>query len=76
MIEYETKLRELSEFVLELVNSEEYLCSNFEKGLSLEIKKKMSITKTQSYKEVVQLALRAEKLTGERMSRNNFQKRK
>ena len=36
----------------------------------------MSITRTQSYKEVMQLALRTEKLTGERMYRTNFQKRK
>ena len=42
--EYETKLKELDEFVLKLVNSEEYLCSKFEEGLSLKIKKKMLIT--------------------------------
>ena len=46
MTKYETKLRELSEFVPELANFEEYLCSKFEKGLSLEIKEKMSITGT------------------------------
>ena len=63
MTEYEIELRKLSEFVLELANSEEYLCSKFEEGLSSEIREKMSITKTQSYKEVVQLALRAQKLS-------------
>ena len=36
----------------------------------------MSISGSQSYKEVVQLALRAKKITGERMSRGSFQKRK
>ena len=36
----------------------------------------MSVSGSQNYKEVVQLALRAEKLTGERKSRGNFQKRK
>ena len=76
MIKYEAKLRELSKFVLELANSEEYLCSKFEEGLSLEIRKKMSITETQSYKEVVQLALRVEKLTSETISCNSFQKMK
>ena len=40
---YETELRELSKFVLELANSEEYPCSKFEEGLSLEIRVKMSI---------------------------------
>ena len=35
--EYESELRELVDFVPELANSEEYLCSKFEKGLSLEI---------------------------------------
>ena len=49
--EYETKLRELSEFVLELVNSEEYLYFKFEEGLFLEIKEKISIIETQSYKK-------------------------
>ena len=73
--EYKTKLRKLSKFVPELSNSEECLCSKFEEGLSLKIRKKMSITGTQSYKEVVQLALRAEKLTCERISRSNFQKK-
>ena len=36
----------------------------------------MSITGNQSYNKVVLLALRVEKLTSERMSRSNFQKRK
>ena len=36
----------------------------------------MSILSGRSYKKVVQLALRAEKLTSERMSREKFQKRK
>ena len=36
----------------------------------------MSVFGGQSYKEIVQLALRAEKLTSERMTRENFQKRK
>ena len=76
MIEYETKMRELSEFVSKVANSNEYLCSKFEEGLSLEIREKMSIIGTTSYKEVVQLALKAEKLTGEKISHSNFQKRK
>ena len=41
---YESELRELCEFVLELANSKEYLCSKFEEGLSLEIREKMSIS--------------------------------
>ena len=69
-------MRELVEFVLELANSKEYLCSKFEKGLSLEIRENISIIGSQSYKKVVQLALRAEKLTGEKMFQSNFQKRK
>ena len=68
MAEYESELRELADFVLELANSEEYLCSKFEKGLSLEIREKMSVSSSQNYKEVVQLTLRTEKLTGERRS--------
>ena len=36
----------------------------------------MSITGNQSYKEVMQLALRVEKLTSERLAKGKFQKRK
>ena len=68
MIEYETKQRELVEFVLDIASSEEYLCSKFEEGLNLKIQEKMFVLGGQSYKEVVQLALIAKKLTGERMS--------
>ena len=73
---YEIELRELAEFVLEVANSEEYLCSKFEKGLILEIREKMYISGNQSYKEIVQLALRAKKLTSKRLVRGKFQKRK
>ena len=69
-------MRELAEFVPELANFEDYLCSKFEEGLSLKIQEKMSVSRNQSYKEMVQLALRAENLTGERRSRGSFQKRK
>ena len=55
--EYETEQRELAEFVLELANSKEYLCSKFDEGLILEIREKMSVSGGQSYKEIVQLAL-------------------
>ena len=72
MIEYETKLKNLLKFIPELANSDEYLCFKFEEGLSLEIGKKMSIIGTQSYKEVVQLALKVEKLTDGRMSYSSF----
>ena len=69
-------MRELVEFVPEVVNSEEYLCSKFEQGLNLEVQEKMSITGNQSYKEVMQLALRVEKLTSVRLAKGKFQKRK
>ena len=65
MTKYEIELRELSEFVLELGNFEEYLYSKFEEGLSLEIRKNMSIIKIHNYKEVVQLPLKDKRLTDE-----------
>ena len=70
--EYETELRELAEFVPEVINSEDYLCSKFEEGLNLEVREKMSVSGNQSYKKVVQLALRAEKLANERLNRGKF----
>lgn len=63
--EYETELKDLANFVPEIVGSEEALCSKFEEGLNLSVREKMAITGTQSFKEVVQLALRAEKLVKE-----------
>ena len=48
----------------------------FEEGLNLEVREKMSVSGNQSYKKVVQLALRAKKLTNERFIRGKFQKRK
>ena len=57
-------------------NFEEYLCSKFEKSLNLEIREKMYVSDNQSYKEVVQLTLKAKKLTSERLAKGKFQKRK
>ena len=65
-------MRELAEFVLELANFEEYLWFKFEEGLTLKIKEKMVVFGSQSYKEVMQLALRVWKLTNEKMSQGNF----
>ena len=53
MIEYETELRELAEFVPEMASLEEYLCFKFEKGLNLEIREKMFVFGSQNYKKVV-----------------------
>ena len=51
IIEYETKLRELVEFVLELSNFEKYLCSKFKEGLTLKIRENMFISSSQNYKK-------------------------
>ena len=53
VIEYETELRELAEFVPEMAGLEEYLCSKFEEGLNFEIREKMFVSGSQNYKEVV-----------------------
>ena len=72
VIEYETELRELAKFVLKVASFEEYLCSKFEEWLNLEIREKMPVFENQNYKQVVQLDLRAEKLTNERMAKGKF----
>ena len=59
-----------------MASFEEYLCLKFEEGLNLEIREKMFIFYNQNYKEVVQLALRADKLTNEKMAKGKFQRRK
>ena len=66
----------MDEFVLEMTGSEEYLCSKFEEWLNLDIREKVSVSGCQSYKEMVQLALRAEKLANERGTKGKFQKKK
>ena len=65
-------MRELVEFVHELANFEKYLCLKFEKDLTLEIRENMSVSSSQSYKELVQLDLRVEKLTSERVFQGKF----
>ena len=49
---------------------------SLKKGLNLEVQEKMFIFGNQSYKEIVQLALRAEKLTSERLAKGKFKKMK
>ena len=62
--------------VPELANFEEYLCSKFEKGLTLKIQDKKSISGCQSYKEVVQFALRAENLLVRECPGGNLEEKK
>ena len=66
----------MAEFVLEIAGSEQYLCFKFEKGLNLDIREKMSVSGSQSYKKKVQLALRAKKLANEIGAKGKFQKKK
>ena len=74
--EYETELRELSLFVPEMTHDDEALCAKFEAGLNLSIREKMSIIDSCTYKDVLQLALRAEGMTVERSKvRENQRKR-
>ena len=72
VIKYETELKELAEFVPKVASFKEYLCLKFVEGLNLEIWEKMSVFGNQNYKQVVQLALRAEKLTNERVAKGKF----
>ena len=59
-----------------MASFEEYLCLKFEKDFNLQIRGKMSVFGNQNYKKVEQLALRAEKLTNERVVKGKFQKKK
>lgn len=60
MTGYETELKDLANFVAELLGSEEVLSSKFETGLNLKFWERMVVTGNQSFKKVVQLALWAE----------------
>ncbi|WRX28969.1 Retrotransposon gag domain - like 10 [Theobroma cacao] len=75
--EYETCFNELMSYVPELVRLEQDQVNYFDEGLHNEIRERMIVTGKESYKEVVQMALRAEKLTTEnRQIRAEFAKRR
>ncbi|EOY26216.1 Gag protease polyprotein [Theobroma cacao] len=75
--EYETRFNELMLYVPDLVKSEQDQASYFEEGLRNEIRERMTVTGREPHKEVVQMALRAEKLATEnRRIRTEFAKRR
>ncbi|WRX14562.1 Retrotransposon gag domain - like 10 [Theobroma cacao] len=75
--EYETRFNELMSYVPELVRMEQDQVNYFEEGLRNEIWERMIVTSKEPYKEVVQMALRAEKLATEnRWIRAEFAKRR
>ncbi|EOY14025.1 Gag protease polyprotein, putative [Theobroma cacao] len=75
--EYETRFNELMSYVPKLVRLEQDQVNYFEEGLCNEIRERMLVTGKESYKEVMQMALRAEKLTTEnRQIRAEFAKRR
>ncbi|XP_017979859.1 PREDICTED: uncharacterized protein LOC108662790 [Theobroma cacao] len=74
---YEACFNELMSYVLDLVKTEQDQANYFEEGLRNEIRDRMTIIGKELYKEVVQMALRAEKLAIEnRRIRVKFAKRK
>ncbi|EOX94246.1 Gag protease polyprotein [Theobroma cacao] len=77
IVEYETRFNELMLYAPELVRLEQDQVNYFEKGLRNEIRERMIVTGKESYKEVVQMALRAEKLaTKNKRIRAEFAKRR
>ncbi|WRX18079.1 zinc finger protein [Theobroma cacao] len=75
--EYETRFNELMLYVPKLVRLEQDQVNYFEEELRNEIRKRMIVTGKESYKKVVKMALRAEKLATEnRRIRAKFAKRR
>ncbi|WRX21068.1 Retrotransposon gag domain - like 10 [Theobroma cacao] len=75
--EYETRFNELMLYVPDLVKSEQDQASYFEERLRNGIRELMTVTGREPHKEVVQMALRAEKLATEnRRIRTEFAKRR
>ncbi|WRX25993.1 zinc finger protein [Theobroma cacao] len=75
--EYETQFNELLSYVPDLVRTEQDQADYFEEGLRNEIRERMTMTGREPYKEVVQMALRVEKLANEnRRMRAELAKRK
>ncbi|XP_017972677.1 PREDICTED: uncharacterized protein LOC108661200 [Theobroma cacao] len=63
--EYEARFNVLMLYVLDLVKSEQDQANYFKEGLRNEIRERMIVTGKEPHKEVVQMALRAEKLSNE-----------
>ncbi|EOY08556.1 Gag protease polyprotein, putative [Theobroma cacao] len=63
--EYEARFNELMLYVPDLVKSKQDQASYFEEGLRNEIRERMTVIGREPHKEVVQMALRAEKLANE-----------
>ncbi|EOY21430.1 Gag protease polyprotein [Theobroma cacao] len=63
--EYETRFNELMLYVLDLVKSEQDQANYFEEKLRNKIKERMTVIGREPHKEVVQMALRVEKLANE-----------
>ncbi|EOY08615.1 Gag protease polyprotein [Theobroma cacao] len=75
--EYEACFNELMSYVPNLVKTEQDQANYFEEGLQNEIRDRMTVMGKEPYKEVVQMALRAEKLATEnRKIRAEFAKRR
>ncbi|EOY08653.1 DNA/RNA polymerases superfamily protein [Theobroma cacao] len=75
--EYETRFNKLMLYVPNLVRSEQDQANYFEEGLRNEIRERMTVTGREPHKEVVQMALRAEKFATEnRRIRTEFAKRR
>ncbi|EOX99639.1 Gag protease polyprotein [Theobroma cacao] len=60
--EYEARFNELMSYVPDLVKTEQDQVTYFEEGLRNEIRDRMTVTGKEPYKEVVQMAMRVEKL--------------
>ncbi|EOY00084.1 Gag protease polyprotein [Theobroma cacao] len=63
--EYEARFNKLMLYLPDLVKSEQDQASYFEEGLHNEIRERMAVIGRKPHKEVVQMALRAEKLANE-----------
>ncbi|WRX31002.1 Retrotransposon gag domain - like 10 [Theobroma cacao] len=75
--EYEDRFNELMLYVPDLVKTEQDQASYFEEGLRNEIRERMTVTSREPHKEVVQMAIRAEKLANEnKRMRAEFAKRR
>ncbi|WRX24309.1 Retrotransposon gag domain - like 10 [Theobroma cacao] len=75
--EYKARFNELMLYVPDLVKSEQDQVNYFKEGLRNEIREQMTVTGREPHKEVVQMALRVEKLViGNKRIRTEFAKKK
>ncbi len=76
VMEYESEFRALLKYVPEIRSSESAMCTNFEEGLRMEIRRYMARVLPRTYRNLLESALLAERMVPEKPAPTDSQKGK